>query len=85
MFTLSIGKIIVIVLVVVALWRGMQLLTALKNRISEDSRRPLGGGEGAASPRPKATELVECPKCGVFVPNGTFCPSKEECRYRPRG
>ena len=78
MFTLSFGKILVVVLVVVAAWRGYRLLQQIQARLDAGGeRRP------AAGPTPRqATDLVECPRCGLLVPNGTTCRSVKECRFR---
>lgn len=79
MFSLSFGKILLIVLVIVAVWRGVRLFRLIEARLAS-----RGGPEraGGARPAPRATDLVECPRCGMFVPNGTYCPSVERCRYR---
>jgi hypothetical protein len=78
MFTLSFGKILVVILVVVAAWRGYRLLQQVQARLAAaEQRRP------AAGPTPsRATDLVECPRCGLLVPNGTTCRSVKECRFR---
>ena len=45
--------------------------------------RIAAANERAAQGAPaRATDLVECVRCGMFVPNGTICRSVEECRYR---
>lgn len=75
MFTLSFGKIILTVLVIVLLWRGLRMVQAIQARAAS---RPASPPPQAA----KATDLVECPRCGLFVPNGTLCHSKDDCRYR---
>jgi hypothetical protein len=79
MLGLSFGKILLIVLVIVVAWRGLRIYHQLQARLAdrEASRAPSGGRSA-----PRATDLVECPRCGTFVPNGTFCPSVEQCRYR---
>jgi hypothetical protein len=78
MLGLSFGKILLIVLVIVVAWRGLRIYHQLQARLAErDASRPPSG-----RPTPRATDLVECPRCGTFVPNGTFCPSVEQCRYR---
>ena len=76
MFTLSFGKILVVALVVVVAWRGYRLLQQVQARIAAANERT------ATRPPGRATDLVECPRCGTFVPNGTICRSVEECRYR---
>ena len=78
MFTLSFGKILVVILVVVAAWRGYRLLQQVQARLAAANER-----QPAAGPEPsRATDLVECPRCGLLVPNGTTCRSVEECRFR---
>jgi hypothetical protein len=78
MLGLSLGKILVIVGVIVALWRGLRMLTQVRDAIAQ----PPTGRVDPPRPPAAATVLVECPKCGAFVPNGTICPSREECRYK---
>jgi len=83
MLGLSIGKILVIIGVVLAVWRGLKMVTALRDRLDlqEKLRAQRERETTRAAARP--TELVECPKCGTFVPNGTICLSKEQCRLKP--
>ena len=77
MLSLSFGKIMLIVIVAVIAWRGMRIYQQLQARVAERAAaRPATAGIK------KATELVECPRCGTFVPNGTICRSTEECRFR---
>lgn len=81
MFTLSFGKILVVVLAVIAAWKGMRMLSALQRKL-EEGQRPSPPTAGARRVAEEPTELVVCPRCGVYVPNGTWCPSVEECRIR---
>ena len=49
------------------------------------ARLAAASAAGGAPPgvgRSKATDLVECVRCGMFVPNGTICRSVEECSFR---
>jgi len=78
MFTLSFSKILLTVLVVVVAWRGYRMLQQMQNRLATANERPTAPASAA-----KATDLVECVRCGLFVPNGTICRSREECRFRP--
>lgn len=78
MFSLSFSKLLLTVLVIVAVWRGFRLFQQWQARIAAANEPPLGRPRAAA----KATDLVECPRCGLFVPNGTVCRSRAECRYR---
>lgn len=81
MFGLSFGKILVIVLVIVAAWRGMRLLKQVQDRLAEANQPPVGH-KAKTRAQAATTDLVECPRCGTFVPNGTICRSREECVYR---
>jgi hypothetical protein len=78
MFTLSFSKVLLTVLTIVIVWRGYRILQQVQNRVAAAHERPT-----APASAPKATDLVECVRCGLFVPNGTICRSREECRYRP--
>jgi hypothetical protein len=85
MFTLSVGKILLIVLVAVVAWRGLRLWNEVQARLAQRSGPPPAApGARTAAASSRATELVECPRCGIFVPNGTICRSVEECRFRRR-
>jgi hypothetical protein len=78
MFTLSFSKILLTVLVVIVAWRGYRMLQQVQSRLATANERPAAPASAA-----KATDLVECVRCGLFVPNGTICRSREECRFRP--
>lgn len=98
MLGLSIGKLLILVLVVLAAWRGMRIISDIRVRAQAlDARRraaaaqrasPSGAqawppGRDAAFEAARATtDLVACPRCGTYVPNGTICRSTEECRFR---
>ena len=82
MLGLSFGKILLIVIVAVIAWRGLRIYQQVQVRLAEQRRAggavPPGRGQAAAA----ATDLVACPRCGTFVPNGTVCRSVAECRFR---
>lgn len=82
MFTLSFGKILVVLLVIVAAWKGLRMLTALQKKLEQAQQRPPAPPTGRSGPVAEATDLVPCPRCGTYVPNGTWCPSVEECRFK---
>lgn len=103
MLGLSLGKLLVLVIVVVAVWRGMRLISDVRARANAFEKRrnasfaagqrgmpqgPAGQpawGERAQAPFGQAdetTDLVACPRCGTYVPNGTICRSTEACRFR---
>lgn len=84
MLGLSIGKILVIIGVVLAVWRGLKMVTQLRDRLDlQEKLRAQREQDAARTAAARPTELVECPKCGTFVPNGTICLSKEQCRLKP--
>ena len=80
MFTLCFSKIVVTLLVIVAVWRGYRLLQGLQSRAGAANARSASANR--QPPRAQTTDLVECPRCGTFVPNGTICRSVQECQYR---
>ena len=77
MFTLSFSKILMTILVVVIAWRGWRIYQGMQARLAAANERAAHN-----RPAPRATDLVECVRCGMFVPNGTVCRSLEECRFR---
>lgn len=82
MLGISFSKLLLIALVVVLAWRGLRILNQVQSRLAQRDAAPAGGRRAAPAAPPRATDLVECPRCGTFVPNGTYCPSLERCRYR---
>jgi hypothetical protein len=82
MLGLSFSKLLLIVLVIVVAWRGLRIMNQVQSRLAQRDAQAGGARPRAHQPTPKATDLVECPRCGMFVPNGTFCPSVEQCRFR---
>ena len=79
MLGLSLSKIIFTVLLIVAVWKGWRLMTAIRDKIS-DPADYLQSAKRKKAPAPKEAEtLYECPHCHTYVPNGTICRSKELC------
>jgi hypothetical protein len=79
MLGLSLSKIIFTVLLILAVWKGWRLMTAIRDKISDPAdylrtpkRRPVTATK-------QAETLYECPHCHTYVPNGTICRSKEHC------
>ncbi len=87
MLGLSFSHILVVILVIIVLWRGQKLLKSIRGHLNEPP-----APRAAARPKAKATrarpaqptDLVECPRCGTYVPNGTICRSVEECVLKPK-
>ena len=72
MFELSFSKILLTALVILAAWRGYRLYQQLQERLAAAARQQTAPRPGSSA---RATDLVECPRCGLFVPNGTICRS----------
>ncbi len=88
MLGLSLSHILVVILVIIVLWRGQKLLNSVRGHLNQppppkrSSRRAKAPGPGPRAAQP--TDLVECPRCGTYVPNGTICRSIEECVLKPK-
>jgi hypothetical protein len=73
MLGISLGKILLTIAVVVAIWRAWKVVGPLVARMQQtEPPAPKGSPRGKADGR--ALELVECPRCGTFIPRGTICP-----------
>lgn len=85
MLGLSFSKLLLIGVVVWFAWRGLRIMGQMQRKLDEHQARQ-GQGQKPQQPRPqarvRATDLVECPRCGTYVPNGTICPSVEQCQFR---
>ena len=75
---MSFSKILLTALVILAAWRGYRLYQQLQERLAA-ARQQTAPRPGSST---RATDLVECPRCGLFVPNGTICRSVQECQFR---
>ena len=74
MFGLSLGKILLIVAVIVAVWRAWSVLGPMLARMQQPApQAPKQPPEPRTDGR--ALELVACPRCGTFFPAGTACPN----------
>ncbi len=71
MFTLSLGKILFTILVIVAVWKGFAMLT----RLQHEHKQRVGGGRSRATRRSdgRTVDLVECPHCGAYYDPSTAC------------
>lgn len=67
MLGMSIGKLLVLALIIAAVWYGFKWL----------GRRNKGGGVSARAEN--ETDLVPCAVCGTYVPRGTdHCGSRQD-------
>lgn len=73
MFGLSLGKILLIVAVAIAAWRAWKVVGPIVARFQQPEP-PAARKAPQARPDGRALELVECPRCGTFIPSGTVCP-----------
>ena len=90
MFGFSLPKLLFTALVVVVVWMVFSWATRRVAPPSDSSARPGRGrgrgsghrAEDAAAPPPpplKATvDLVACPRCGKYIPQGTVCSCQTE-------
>lgn len=82
MLGLSLSKIIFTILVIVAVWRAWKWLAPLLARMQAPDRPEAPARAAERRPGPRPLDLVECPHCGTFVPQGTACRSREACTVR---
>ena len=76
MFTLSIGKILFTIFIIVAVWKGFALVSRLAREQKEALARRANAPRRAA-PRPRQSartvELVRCSRCGAYFDPGEGC------------
>ena len=73
MLGLSLGKILLTIAVIVAIWRAWKFIAPMVARMQQPE--PTAPRNAAsAKPDRRALELIECPRCGTFIPSGTVCP-----------
>jgi hypothetical protein len=75
-FGLSLGKILVIVLIIVVIWKGFGLVSRLASERQAAVKRSAAGRTTRTSRAARAAtvELRECPRCGAYV------DPREDCR-----
>ena len=85
MLTLSIGKLLILAAVIVAVWRGARMLKSIQagvDRLAKSQQKPEPPRREAVTPPARDVDLVPCPHCGDYVPNGTYCQDAAHCRMR---
>lgn len=72
MFSLSLGKILFTILIIVAVWKGFAMIGKLHQAQKE---RVGGSGRSRPARRPgsRTVDLVECPHCGAYYDPSTAC------------
>ncbi len=82
MFGFSLSKLLFTILVIAGVWRLFKFLQAREQKqpVAAAARRRH---RWPSRPAEQAVDLVPCPKCGAYVPPGTNCPSREQCRLDP--
>ena len=79
MFGLSLSKLLFTALLIVAVWKGWRLMTAIRDKISDPADYVKAPRQPRTAAPKEAETLYECPHCHTYVPNGTICRSKEHC------
>jgi hypothetical protein len=76
-FGLSLGKILVTILIIVAIWKGFTLVNRLAGERKAALRRRAGAAaraaKGSRAERRGTVELRPCPRCGAYVDPGEGC------------
>ncbi|HEX5079669.1 MAG TPA: hypothetical protein VFV80_11010 [Geminicoccaceae bacterium] len=69
MFGLSLSKVLLTILVIVAIWKGLALVSRLASERQAALRRQAGAAKRAAAGArgAGAVELRQCPRCGAYV------------------
>ena len=72
MLGLSLSKILITILIIVAIWKGFTLVNRLASERRAALKRQTGGAarraaKGARAQRPGTVELRPCPRCGAYV------------------
>jgi hypothetical protein len=64
----GIGKLVVLIAIVLAVWYGFKLIGQLDRQRKELARRQSGGAKPSRSSRAsEAEEMVRCRTCGTFM------------------
>lgn len=63
----SLGKLLVLVLAVLAVWYGFKLYGRLESARQEQLRK---SGRRTQARTPAQVDTIECPRCGTYVPAG---------------
>jgi hypothetical protein len=68
---LSLSKILITILIIVAIWKGFALVNRLTSERKATLKRQAGAARRAAkgprAERPGTVELRPCPRCGAYV------------------
>jgi hypothetical protein len=81
-FGLTLTKLLLTVLVIVAVWRGFTMIS----KLPRTRRARVVGRRSARSDRPAGTiELVECSRCGAYFDPGEGCRCASPVREQARG
>jgi hypothetical protein len=79
---LSLSKILLTILIIVAIWKGFTLVSRLASERQAAARRQAGTSsraDASRAARAGTVELRECPRCGAYV------DPREGCRCGLRG
>jgi hypothetical protein len=80
---LSLSKILVTILIVVAIWKALTLVNRLANdrraKVERQSRAARQDAKSSQARRSSTVELRPCPRCGAYVDPRHGC----QCGLRP--
>ena len=65
----SLPKILFTIVVIVAVWYGFQWLNRRK-QVQRERAKSRRLGEGGGSKNTAVEDMVQCPDCGAYVPEG---------------
>jgi uncharacterized protein len=86
MFGLSLGKILILVAVVAAVWFGYRFLKRMQRVKREESdadeRRQMPHGAAGGHAATEAEEMSACPVCGTYLaPRSARSCGRKDCPY----
>ncbi|MBM3506828.1 MAG: hypothetical protein FJX64_03715 [Alphaproteobacteria bacterium] len=79
MFGFSLGKLVVAMILILAVWYGFKMM----GRIGEVRAESLRNANAAKGTRNKleVEDLTECKRCGAFVSAGAKACARDDCPY----
>jgi len=86
MFGLSLGKLLLLAIILVVLWYGVKFITRAgeaRETVRRAARQAAGDASGSRAKAVVTEDLVKCQSCGAFVPsrNATAC-GRGDCPWK---
>ena len=82
MFGVTLGKLIALVIAIVALWRLIAFFQRMSGATMTQRRSPPPPGSAGRERAQGSVELVACPHCGTYIPKGQPCPGPQRCIHK---